>query len=68
VRDILRNAVREDAAPHRIRRVIILDTSVLSAIMRRTPPRRSLRRATLATRNTRHFEGTGIAIIDPWAP
>ena len=25
------------------------------------------RRATLATRNTRHFEGTGIPIIDPWA-
>ena len=25
------------------------------------------RKATLATRNTRHFEGTGIALIDPWA-
>lgn len=25
------------------------------------------RRATLATRNTRHFEGTGIPLIDPWA-
>lgn len=25
------------------------------------------RKATLATRNTRHFEGTGITLIDPWA-
>ena len=24
------------------------------------------RKATLATRNTRHFEGTGIKLIDPW--
>lgn len=24
------------------------------------------RRATLATRNTRHFEGLGIPLIDPW--
>lgn len=27
----------------------------------------SARKATLATRNTRHFEGAGIALIDPWA-
>lgn len=25
------------------------------------------RKATLATRNIRHFEGTGIALIDPWS-
>ncbi len=25
------------------------------------------RKATLATRNTRHFEGIGIALVDPWA-
>lgn len=25
------------------------------------------RKATLATRNTRHFAGTGIILIDPWA-
>ena len=25
------------------------------------------RRATLATRNTRHFEGCGVALVDPWA-
>lgn len=25
------------------------------------------RRATLATRNTRHFEGLGVPLIDPWA-
>lgn len=25
------------------------------------------RKATLATRNTRHFEGTGISLIAPWA-
>lgn len=25
------------------------------------------RKATLATRNTRHFEGTGIRLVDPWA-
>lgn len=25
------------------------------------------RKATLATRNTRHFEGTGITLIDPWS-
>lgn len=25
------------------------------------------RKATLATRNTRHFEGAGITLIDPWA-
>ncbi len=25
------------------------------------------RKATLATRNTRHFEGTGIALVDPWS-
>jgi len=24
------------------------------------------RRATLATRNTRHFEGLGITLVDPW--
>jgi predicted nucleic acid-binding protein len=24
------------------------------------------RRATVATRNTRHFEGTGVELIDPW--
>lgn len=27
----------------------------------------SARRATLATRNVRHFEGLGIAVVDPWA-
>jgi hypothetical protein len=27
----------------------------------------SARRATLATRNTRHFADLGIAIVDPWA-
>jgi len=26
------------------------------------------RRATLATRNIRHFEGLGIGLVDPWAP
>jgi len=25
------------------------------------------RKATLATHNTRHFDGTGITLIDPWA-
>lgn len=25
------------------------------------------RRATLATRNTRHFQGLGISLVDPWA-
>lgn len=25
------------------------------------------RKATLATRNTRHFEGCGLALVDPWA-
>ncbi len=25
------------------------------------------RKATLATRNTRHFDGTGIALVDPWS-
>lgn len=25
------------------------------------------RKAALATRNTRHFEGTGISLIDPWS-
>jgi predicted nucleic acid-binding protein len=25
------------------------------------------RKATLATRNTRHFQGTGIALVDPWS-
>jgi hypothetical protein len=24
------------------------------------------RRATIATRNTRHFEGLGLALVDPW--
>jgi predicted nucleic acid-binding protein len=28
----------------------------------------SSRRGALATRNARHFEGTGIALLDPWAP
>jgi len=27
----------------------------------------AVRKATLATRNTRHFDGTGITLIDPWA-
>jgi predicted nucleic acid-binding protein len=26
----------------------------------------SSRHATVATRNTRHFEGTGVELIDPW--
>lgn len=26
----------------------------------------SARKATLATRNTRHFKGLGIALVDPW--
>jgi len=26
----------------------------------------SARRATLATRNTRHFEGTGVSLVNPW--
>ena len=25
------------------------------------------RKATLATRNTRHFEGVGLALVDPWS-
>ena len=25
------------------------------------------RKATLATRNTRHFEGAGLSIVDPWS-
>ena len=25
------------------------------------------RKATLATRNLRHFEGLGVALVDPWA-
>ena len=28
----------------------------------------SARRATLATRNTRHFADLGIALVDPWTP
>jgi len=28
----------------------------------------SVRKATLATRNTRHFEATGIRLINPWEP
>jgi hypothetical protein len=28
----------------------------------------SSRRGALATRNARHFEDTGIALVDPWAP
>lgn len=27
----------------------------------------SARKATLATRNTRHFEGIGLALVDPWS-
>jgi len=27
----------------------------------------SIRKATLATRNTRHFEGCGLALVDPWS-
>jgi predicted nucleic acid-binding protein len=27
----------------------------------------SLRKATLATRNTRHFEGCGVLLVDPWS-
>jgi hypothetical protein len=34
--------------------VIILDTDVVSALMRRTP-------------NVRHFSGPGINLVDPWA-
>lgn len=26
----------------------------------------SVRRATLATRNLRHFEGVGVSLVDPW--
>jgi predicted nucleic acid-binding protein len=27
----------------------------------------NLRKATLATRNTRHFEGCGMVLVDPWS-
>jgi predicted nucleic acid-binding protein len=27
----------------------------------------SIRKATLATRNTRHFEGCGLVLVDPWS-
>ncbi len=27
----------------------------------------SLRKATLATRNTHHFEGCGVGLVDPWS-
>jgi predicted nucleic acid-binding protein len=27
----------------------------------------NIRKATLATRNTRHFEGSGLVLIDPWS-
>jgi predicted nucleic acid-binding protein len=27
----------------------------------------NLRKATLATRNTRHFEGCGLVLVDPWS-
>jgi toxin FitB len=27
----------------------------------------NLRKATLATRNTRHFEGCGLILVDPWS-
>ena len=28
----------------------------------------NIRKATLATRNTRHFEGCGLVLVDPWSP
>ncbi|HEX4962615.1 MAG TPA: type II toxin-antitoxin system VapC family toxin [Thermoanaerobaculia bacterium] len=27
----------------------------------------NIRKATLATRNTRHFEGCGLVLVDPWS-
>jgi len=67
--------------------VILLDTNVLSALMRREPDGpvvhwrddrppleirdvqiagiTAARKATLATRNLRHFEGLGIDLVDP---
>jgi toxin FitB len=27
----------------------------------------NMRKATLATRNTRHFEGCGLVLVDPWS-
>jgi len=41
------------------RRIEIRDAQIAGIV--------SARRATLATRNTRHFADLGIAIVDPWA-
>jgi predicted nucleic acid-binding protein len=47
--------------------VILLDTNVVSALMQGVPGIAASRRATLATRNLRHFEGLGLALVDPWS-
>jgi len=43
--------------------MILLDTNVLPAVMRREPADRP----SLATRNLRHFEGLGVDLVDPWS-
>ncbi len=48
--------------------MIVLDTNVLSVLMPREPDQAVVAgsRATLATRNQRHFDGLGISLVDPW--
>jgi hypothetical protein len=42
--------------------LIVLDTNVLSLIAGIGQSRR----ATIATRDTRHFEGLDVPVVDPW--
>jgi hypothetical protein len=47
------------AERHRAGRIVDLRDALIAGIAQ-------ARRATIATRNTRHFEGLDIAVVDPW--
>ncbi|MBG6121098.1 hypothetical protein CAQUA_08255 [Corynebacterium aquatimens] len=42
--------------------MIILDTNVISEVVKPEPAQR----CTLATRNAKDFNGTGVSVISPW--
>jgi len=48
------------AAQHRVGRTVEIRDVQIAAIA-------ASRRATVATRNTRHFDGTGVDLVNPWS-
>lgn len=54
-----RSSSRTRRRPQRVGRVVDLLDTLIAGILQ-------ARRAPIATRNTRHFEGLDVAVVDPW--